>query len=413
MPTKRLLYEKAHSIPAAHNDAINCMVFSPSGDRLATGGSDGKLAIWSTLSGQMEHAFRAEEPICSLKWLNTPNQLLIAGTGDGSLITVELRENVNPNCVIAAYLYHGITCWKWDLDPTKAKVQWSIHLGKCGYAALSPDHQLLGICNNASGAFFLYETDSQVFKCRLQSPTEVITHVLPIVFVHEGMAVITGSMAGKVRLWDYEAHKVWYTLRHSEEKIIQALTAFCDEASDKFLIATGSSESGGANSIVIWEAKSTDIKSWTLITIRDAIISHWSLAARFLLLAKSNIPCHLSKVTAAMESSRMHPLQIPVQTPTDVFVAGGVGAADLELATTTAARTVCTIELLSEQSAGMTRASSTLLSRWAPPPSPSIGIRPSSPIIDHRRPSSTIVAHRRPSSSALSSAAIALRMPRA
>ena len=41
------------SIPNAHGASVYGLAFSPSGQRLATGGDDGNLYIWNTMDGEM------------------------------------------------------------------------------------------------------------------------------------------------------------------------------------------------------------------------------------------------------------------------------------------------------------------------------------------------------------------------
>lgn len=46
-----------------------------------------------------------------------------------------------------------------------------------------------------------------------------VSKPLPVLFVHDGRALLSGSHTGAVHLWDVESKKIVQTLRHASESL--------------------------------------------------------------------------------------------------------------------------------------------------------------------------------------------------
>lgn len=88
MPLK---YTKTVEIVGEHRDAVNAVVFSPSGQYLASASHDGRILIWALDSGRALHRLTYHSPVLSLLWVGSPNQIL-AGCGNGRMLTISFDE---------------------------------------------------------------------------------------------------------------------------------------------------------------------------------------------------------------------------------------------------------------------------------------------------------------------------------
>ncbi|KZS86418.1 WD40 repeat-like protein [Sistotremastrum niveocremeum HHB9708] len=86
MPDVELEYKVIRRLGASQSGPIKSLQFSADGQKLATGGSNGSLCIWSLQHFQLLHQINAGSPVLSLLWIGKTQ--ILAGLGNGTLLAV-------------------------------------------------------------------------------------------------------------------------------------------------------------------------------------------------------------------------------------------------------------------------------------------------------------------------------------
>ncbi|KAH9934416.1 WD40-repeat-containing domain protein [Amylocystis lapponica] len=231
----------------AHSKAIDCLSMNSSLGalrHLASAAGD-VVKLWTCLDDDMSWGHG--------DILGSPHDTSNSDVRPVVTSSVQWLHNLDPNCLITAYLNHGIVCYQWD--PDHPQVLWSILLPRCGYCAVSPNNRSLAICTVSSG-FEVYRIPAglRIFKLT-PDPNEDPEVILPIIYVHNGSMLLGGSITGKLRLWNASNGQHWQTLRLEESVTLQCVAGYYHEASDHFVIAAGASEHNTANSVFIWQTE--------------------------------------------------------------------------------------------------------------------------------------------------------------
>ncbi|KAI0363071.1 WD40 repeat-like protein [Pilatotrama ljubarskyi] len=88
----RLLYQQSTRLQhhEGHSDAVTVVAFSPDGERLASGGLDGRVCVWSVGSGKLLHVFLGKSSVLSVLWLDS-NEYLVCGMEDGTIASLAIH----------------------------------------------------------------------------------------------------------------------------------------------------------------------------------------------------------------------------------------------------------------------------------------------------------------------------------
>ena len=92
-----------------HTDSVIALDFSPDGLKLVSGGIDGQLFVWCTVSGKMLYNLDLGEGFLSVAWMN--NTRLISGTEAGNLTLLENAPVRHTVYWLTAILTHNILSW--------------------------------------------------------------------------------------------------------------------------------------------------------------------------------------------------------------------------------------------------------------------------------------------------------------
>ncbi|KAH7905143.1 WD40-repeat-containing domain protein [Hygrophoropsis aurantiaca] len=155
-----------------------------------------------------------------------------------------------PTTLLVSYMHHGIVFF--DI-PTFKITRFMPSPTLVGGTSLSPNCKFLAVSNLCTG-FDVYDLDVNAPVMNLKHDVN-LRFTVPVLFMHEGHAILGGSTCGKVRVWDATKGRHLHMLHHEENDIILAIAAHYDTVQDKFLVATGArAATGGAPYIRLWEA---------------------------------------------------------------------------------------------------------------------------------------------------------------
>ncbi|KAH9172233.1 WD40-repeat-containing domain protein [Lactarius sanguifluus] len=156
----------------------------------------------------------------------------------------------NADVLLVTYLDHGVIAWnlktldiKWRICPRSCKI---------GCSAVSPDQKVLAVTNLYDGIDW-YSLDSNHFtdtSFRHTSPHTISENViLPVAFIHNGTAVLSGTSTGCARITRLKDYSLIESLQHNCD-IVQAVAY--SSARDCHQIVTGVSERGSETGIRYW-----------------------------------------------------------------------------------------------------------------------------------------------------------------
>ncbi|KAH9885093.1 hypothetical protein C8Q73DRAFT_601742, partial [Cubamyces lactineus] len=142
--------------------------------------------------------------------------------------------------LIVSYVYHGIVCWNVSSRAWKWRIQTGTRVAR---SSLSPDGSTIAICNLLNG-FVRYDLNTG--EMIRHYPVEVVENVpLPVIFIHQGRALLCGSDRGEVSIFNTEAGSLVQVLHH------QGLCEY-EYADGVDWIATGTSETGDRTNVILW-----------------------------------------------------------------------------------------------------------------------------------------------------------------
>ncbi|KIK27029.1 hypothetical protein PISMIDRAFT_93730 [Pisolithus microcarpus 441] len=255
-----LRYELTKKLEYDRRSTVTALAFSPKGSYLAAGSLDGTLSICSTSSGETLYQVHVAGGISllSILWTAPDERQLLCGLGNGVVISVTITTYVSvangstvvtgatsevslwdhriitpppsiamnsnseiivtslhwawtkysDNTLLVAYLHHGILFW----DVRKAKIAHFFYLKTLvGAMHISPDGNTLVVSNLDSG-FDVYHLNNCTLDGSILHPCH--GRKIPVVFIHGGFAVLSGSSLGQVSIWDTNSRTLLQVLKH-------------------------------------------------------------------------------------------------------------------------------------------------------------------------------------------------------
>ena len=268
----RLCHSELRTL-AAHTGEVNCVVFSPDGLLVASGGMDGTVHIWNSLTGEEVKGIETGEVISCVCF--TPDSRHVV-TGEWNTDTAKQTEvrfwdletgrqtralrghansvfglvlSQNGDMLASAGADGTIRLW----GPSGHDVQAVLRADgePFSHLALSPDGRLLAGATGESDMFAAAVRPGVVHVWDVETTDRVYTlhgHAGPInsvAFSPDGSKIVTSSWDMTVKIWDVKSGDELRTMLGHTDKVLHA-----DFSSDGRLIATA----GNAGAIRVWDA---------------------------------------------------------------------------------------------------------------------------------------------------------------
>lgn len=199
---------------SGHTGKLWTVVFSPDGERLASGGLDGTVKIWDRADGRISQSLAHPLPGVTEQAFSPDGSLLATASYDAKL----RLWRVSDGALLRTFSGHQGTIWSvafspdgkllvsggedrhlrlWSLDQEQPLRRLEGHTLSIWSVAFSPDGQTL-----ASGGF---GNELRLWRVSDGAPLRTIeAHdqaVLSVAFTHDGQQLVSGGDDAAVRLW--------------------------------------------------------------------------------------------------------------------------------------------------------------------------------------------------------------------
>ncbi|QYT06072.1 hypothetical protein H0G86_012939 [Trichoderma simmonsii] len=206
-----------------HSDSVNSVVFSPDGQRLASGSDDGTIKIWDVNSGSCQ-TLECYNPVLSIVF-SPDGQQLASGLSDGVIKVWDIKESsfylqtsksfdyqiysviFSMNGQRLAFGLFGGIVKIWDMKSTYLQT-FHGHGGPVLSVVFSPNNQLLA-SGSSDETIKVWDINSSACLQTLEGHDNSINSVI---FCSNGHRLISGSSDSTIRVWDIDSGVCLQTL---------------------------------------------------------------------------------------------------------------------------------------------------------------------------------------------------------
>ncbi|HEV3023362.1 MAG TPA: sigma-70 family RNA polymerase sigma factor, partial [Pirellulales bacterium] len=200
-----------------HRGDVQVVVFSPAGDRLASGGADGSIRFWDVATmqpiGKLDGS--AGRGVSSLSFAPGGDRLA-SGSDDGTLDLWDLNErkrqySVTPSSarvgsiafsaegkVVVSGRHDGSVAWTGTTDPADgARSGFQAERDAVCAMAFSPDRTSVA-WGMSDGRVTIYDVETRQLKATHAKHQQAVT---ALEFNHDGWSIASASLDGSVKMW--------------------------------------------------------------------------------------------------------------------------------------------------------------------------------------------------------------------
>ncbi|TFK81045.1 WD40 repeat-like protein [Polyporus arcularius HHB13444] len=200
-------------------------------------GAHREVSVWTQVRGAWRYQGDLLGPVADSQ--NADEELIVVGI---HWTKIKYYASV----VVMTYMHHGIVIYN-SHDWSRIH---SIPFRDIGASSMSPRGSLIALSIMGSG-FDLYNLDTGDCAGSFSDESGRVRTV-PVLFVHGGVAVLSGSTIGRATLWNASSQRVHQTFQPDPYDTILAIDANYNSELDRFLLAMGANDGAGESAVIVW-----------------------------------------------------------------------------------------------------------------------------------------------------------------
>jgi uncharacterized protein with WD repeat len=242
---------------SGNEGGVNAVAFSPDGETLVSGGKNSKVRIWNARTGELKRELTDHEDSITSLAFSPDGETLASGSADHKVILWEAETGVvkfrlrrhedrvnsiafSPDSKLLATAGKDKTIKVWEAATGELKSTITRHTDEVTSVAFSPDGNILA-SGSADFSVVLWDVRTWDVKNALKHRDQVRS----VIFSPDSSVLVTGSKDHMVRIWNVQAGELERTLADSGG----AINSLAFSRNGKILVS-GSNDS----SIRVWEA---------------------------------------------------------------------------------------------------------------------------------------------------------------
>lgn len=245
-----------------HSDAIKSVVFSHSGQQIASGSIDKSINVWLTVSKKIIKTLNGHEKgVNKVKFSNSDNYIISAGYDNRMLIwnwknneiVKELaikhtNFSINSQDVVA---YIDSSCYL-TLFALESMSVTKVVGPYCGSPIFSPQNDVIAV-NDVNGSSFIFidiKSNKVLSTLNIQNENSAC-NVSTFIFTPDGKYIVAGVWGGDLQIWDWKQKKRLKTLSGHNLSSVEDLSF---NSKNQLISASGD------RSLKFWDWYSGDLK---------------------------------------------------------------------------------------------------------------------------------------------------------
>ncbi|UVK50943.1 TIR domain-containing protein [Mesorhizobium sp. AR02] len=270
-----------HVLAVGDKTAVNLVLFSPTGDKILTGSSDGVARLWDSVTGRLIANMIGHPTVITSAVFSADGTVIATGDSsggmrlwsgeNGALVRVLRPHDDYVTSLMFSKNSKYLVSASWDQtaridDPTGDGRSTTLHArrGHLWAAGFSPDEKTVVV--GGEGGVDFYSVENGQVSSRYAAPD--LVSVMYVAFSPKGDAILTTDRGGSARIWDVATGKM-----RSELRDISVACIRCASFSpDGRLVAAG-----GTGSIAIFDPNTGTVTARTRLL--DSSTDHVKFSA--------------------------------------------------------------------------------------------------------------------------------------
>ena len=219
-----------------HSAAVRAVVFDPNGQMILSGSEDGTLRLWDTQGSSIGKPFKGHKSWVNSVAFSSDGQTIVSGSEDGTVRIWDIQGNsvgkpfkghkdsvmslaFSPDSQIIASASKDANVRLWNIQGNPIGKPLAGHSSVIWSLAFSPDGQTIA-SGSKDGTVRLWDTQgNSIGKPLMGHSSEIVS----VRFSPDSQIIATGGLDGTLRLWNRQSHSPKGSFREHKDRLFSVV----------------------------------------------------------------------------------------------------------------------------------------------------------------------------------------------